>query len=104
MRGSSGWRSAANSCERQATRREDAAAHLAERLAAEDDLVAVLEERPLAPVGEAERLGAVPASARSGDPSLPRSAPEIVPDAIRSPVRTLAPFEVACASCCGIVQ
>ena len=37
-------------------------------------------------------------------PSLPRSAPEIVPEAIRSPVRMLAPFEVACASCCGIVQ
>ena len=30
--------------------------------------------------------------------------PELVPDAIRSPVRMLAPFDVACASCCGIVQ
>ena len=35
---------------------------------AEDDLVAVLEERPLAAVVELERLAAVPASARSGCP------------------------------------
>src|SRR3954447_1104421 len=38
------------------------------------------------------------------EPSDPGSAPEIVPDAIRSPVRSEAPFEVACASCCGSVQ
>ena len=103
-RGSSGWRSAPKSFERQPTRREDAAAHLAERLAAEDDLVAVLEERPLAAVLERgpARLPFHVSSIRL--PSLPRSAPEIVPDAIRSPVRTLAPFDVACASCCGIVQ
>ena len=51
------------------------------------------------------RSGSVPFQVSSMRlPSLPRSAPEIVPDAIRSPVRTLAPFEVACASCCGIVQ
>ena len=55
------------------------------------------------PPSRAERFGAVPRQLDQA-PSLPRSAPEIVPDAIRSPVRTLAPFEVACASCCGIVQ
>jgi hypothetical protein len=56
----------------------------------------------------------LPSSSRTGSapfrvssirlPSLPRSAPEIVPDAITSPARMLAPFTVACASCCGIVQ
>ena len=40
----------------------------------------------------------------SSDPSDPRSAPEIVPVANRSPVRIEAPFDVAWASCCGIVQ
>ena len=38
------------------------------------------------------------------EPSDPGSGPEIVPVAIRSPVRMVAPFEVACASICGIVQ
>ena len=102
--GSRGWRTAAKRCERQAIlRRFDPAAHLAERLAAEHDLVPVLEERALC--RPPTRTGSAPFQVSSIRlPSLPRSPPEIVPDAIRSPVRMLAPFEVACASCCGIVQ
>ena len=85
----------------------DPATHLAElelaRPAAQDDLVAVLEEAPLRAVRQLS--GRAPFSVSSiSEPSLPGSAPEIVPDAIRSPVRTAAPFDVACASCCGIVQ
>ncbi len=38
------------------------------------------------------------------EPSLPVLGPEIVPEAKRSPVAIDAPFTVACASCCGIVQ
>ena len=83
---------------------EDAAAHLAQRLAAEDDLVAVLEERPRRAVAERQRLARRSSVSSIRLPSLPRSAPEIVPEANRSPVRTLAPLTVACASCCGIVQ
>ena len=51
------------------------------------------------------RIGRAPFDVSSiSEPSLPGSGPEIVPDANRSPVRIDAPFTVACASCCGIVQ
>ena len=77
-------------------RDHDAAANLAEldlaAAGAEHDLVAVGEEALARP------------RARAAIPPSRRSAPEIAPVAIRSPVRTDAPFEVACASCCGIVQ
>ena len=50
-------------------------------------------------------------SARNGAAELdqaalacPASGPEIVPQANRSPGRTVAPLTVACASCCGNVQ
>ncbi len=50
-------------------------------------------------------IGCAPLRVSSiSEPSLPGSGPEIVPDANRSPVRSDAPFTVACASCCGIVQ
>ena len=72
-RGSEGWRSAAKSCDRQAIYAgEDAAADLAERLAAEDDLVAVLEEGALVP--SPSRSGSPPFHVSSIRlPSLPRS-------------------------------
>ena len=74
----------------------DAPANLAEldvaAAGAEDDLVTVGEEA----LARARARAAIPPSRGSG--------PEIAPVAIRSPVRTAAPFEVACASCCGIVQ
>ena len=37
-------------------------------------------------------------------PIVPGSAPEIVPEAKRSPGRAVAPLTVAWASCCGNVQ
>ena len=43
-------------------------------------------------------------SARAAIPPTLAPAPEIVPVANRSPVRIEAPFTVAWASCCGIVQ
>ena len=52
----------------------------------------------------AERLRPVVGQLDERSLADPCSAPEIVPVAIRSPVRTDAPFDVACASCCGIVQ
>ena len=86
---------------------QDATADLAEldraRAPANDDLVAVLEKDRSDP--SASRIGSVPLRVSSiSDPSLPRDRPGDRPDAIRSPVRTLAPLTVACASCCGIVQ
>ena len=75
--------------------RQDASANFAEldrtTTGAEDDLVAVGEKRS-------------PCQSSSSEPSDPGSGPEIAPVAIRSPALTEAPFEVACASCCGIVQ
>ena len=70
---------------------------------AEHDLVVVLEERSLGAVGEPNRMLAVPGELDERA-LAPGSAPEIVPEAKRSPVPIDAPFTVACASCCGIVQ
>ena len=82
--------------------------HLAEldvaRPAAKDDLVAVLEERPLAPVAEADRMrsvlreldeGALAAVLRSARSSRTRAGRRSASE---------APLTVVCASCCGIVQ
>ena len=55
-------------------------------------------------VGESQRPLAVPGQLDERSLAIPGSGPEIVPDANRSPVRIDAPFTVACASCCGIVQ
>ena len=76
--------------------RQNRPAHLGELdlagPAAEHDLVAVLEERPLRAVVEPDRPFAVP---RELDERAlgSRLAPEIVPDAKRSPVRIDAPFD-----------
>ena len=94
---------------RKPTKHERAGCALAPRRgrpappAPQHDLVAVLEKRARRAVRQRERLGAVQVSSIN-DPSVPCPEPEIVPDAIRSPVRTEAPLLVACASCWGNVQ
>jgi hydroxymethylglutaryl-CoA lyase/(R)-citramalyl-CoA lyase len=93
--------------ERLAARGQDRPANLGELevagSATEHDLVVVLEERPRRSVCQPDRVLPVRVSSMS-EPSVPCSGPEMVPDANRSPVAIEAPFTVACASCCGIVQ
>ena len=80
------------------------AADLAEARAAQDDLVAVLEEGPRRAVGELDRLRAVPGQLEKRAALRRCSGPEIVPEASRSPVRSEAPLTVRWAICWATLQ
>ena len=68
------------------------------------DDVAVLEEGAGRAVGEGERLLRRPRTAPGTSRAGPRSGPLTVPDANRSPVRSVAPLTVMWASCWAGVQ
>ena len=77
---------------------------LALAVAAEDHLVAVLEERARLAAGQRERLGAAPRALEQAAARFDGVGPETVPLASRSPGRRLQPLLAWCVRSCASVQ